>query len=41
MPAPDALTPANKTDYHAFAASHMPFVSQPAALAMLLASLIA
>ena len=37
----DALAPSNKTDYHAFASSHTPFVSQPAALAALLASLIA
>jgi len=37
----DALTPGNRTDYHAFASSHTPFVSQPAALADLLATLIA
>ena len=37
----DALTPANKTDYHAFASSHLPFVSQPDALATLIASLVA
>jgi len=37
----DVLTPANKTDYHAFAASHTPFVSQPEALAALIASLAA
>ena len=37
----DALAPANKTDFHAFAASHTPFVSQPAALATLLDGLIA
>jgi pimeloyl-ACP methyl ester carboxylesterase len=37
----DALTPANKTDYHAFASSHLPFVSQPDALATLIASLLA
>ena len=37
----DALSPSNKTDFHAFAASHTPFVSQPQALATLLASLIA
>jgi len=36
----DALTPADKTEYHAFAASHTPFASQPAALATLLASII-
>lgn len=37
----DALTPGNKTDYRAFAASHTPFVSQPKALVALLAELIA
>ncbi len=37
----DTLTPGNKTDYHSFASSHTPFVSQPEALATLLASLIA
>lgn len=37
----DALSPANKTDYHAFASSHLPFISQPDALATLIASLVA
>lgn len=37
----DALSPNNKTDYHAFASSHTPFVTQPEALATLIASLIA
>lgn len=37
----DTLTPNNKTDYHAFASSHLPFVSQPDALATLIANLIA
>ncbi len=37
----DTLTPSNKTDFHAFASSHTPFVSQPAAIAALIASLIA
>jgi pimeloyl-ACP methyl ester carboxylesterase len=37
----DALTPANKTDYHALTGSHTSFVTQPAALATLLADAIA
>lgn len=37
----DALAPANKTDFHAFAASHTPFVSQPEALAALIGKLVA
>jgi hypothetical protein len=37
----DTLSPNNKTDYHAFASSHLPFVSQPDALATLIAGLVA